>query len=113
MLIKLLNLFTTSGDQDGQINLIDFRTNSNTQFRHDSEDKVTDLQFNPQIKHQFASGSESGHIFIWDTRNPLRIDKKFKPHMKGVHLDWHPVEKYWLATASKDKHIYVRIFLNI
>lgn len=67
-----------SGGQDGIINLIDLRTEMPaTSFRHDAEDKVTDVQFNPsiQMKYQFASGSESGSAFTWDMRNNSKYER--------------------------------------
>jgi hypothetical protein len=35
-------------------------------FKHDFDDKVTDIQFNPShlMTHQFASGSENGCAFV-------------------------------------------------
>ena len=58
-----------SGGQDGIIKLIDFRvrdSNVVSIFKHDAEDKVTDIQFNPtsSMSHQFASGSENGLAFV-------------------------------------------------
>lgn len=58
-----------SGGQDGNIKLIDFRVpllNAEvlSTFRHHHEDKVTDLQFNPHLSDRFASGSESGFIYV-------------------------------------------------
>jgi hypothetical protein len=36
-------------------------------FKHDAEEKVTDLKFNPSssMSHQFASGSENGNAFVF------------------------------------------------
>jgi WD40 repeat protein len=123
-----------SGGQDGIIKLIDFRcridSNPIAKFKHDSEDKVTDLQFNPSpsMINYLASGSENGFTFvklnvylecffllffssesvkIWDWRNPSKYEKKIKTNLNGIHLDWHPEEKYWLATASNDQKIHV------
>lgn len=58
-----------SGGQDGNIKLIDFRVpllNGEvlSTFKHYHEDRVTDLQFNPHSSYQFASGSESGVIYV-------------------------------------------------
>lgn len=35
-------------------------------FKHDAEEKVTDLKFNPSssMSYQFASGSENGNAFV-------------------------------------------------
>jgi hypothetical protein len=33
-------------------------------FKHDFDDKVTDIQFNPSQPDQFASGSENGCAFV-------------------------------------------------
>ena len=118
-----------SGGQDGIIKLIDFRCKASGAggeqsslsapaaiFKHDSEDKVTDIQFNPSLSmnHQFASGSENGYAFTWDMRKPNKYERRFKPQVNGgVHLDWHPDEKFWLATASRDRQICVGILSNI
>ncbi len=62
--------YLISGGQDGNIKLIDFRCRIDSSpiatFKHDSEDKVTDLQFNPSpsMKYHFASGSENGFTFV-------------------------------------------------
>jgi WD40 repeat protein len=101
-----------TGCQDGSMKLIDTRvdwTSVLLTFKHDAEDKVTDLQFNPSpsMSNQFVSGAESGNVSIWDTRNPDRYVKKYPAHLSLVHLDWHPEERHWLATASIDKQICV------
>jgi len=62
--------YLISGGQDGIIKLIDFRcridSNPIAMFKHDAEDKVTDLQFNPSpsMKYYLASGSENGFSFV-------------------------------------------------
>ena len=59
-----------SGGQDGIVKLIDFRMRTESSavsiFKHDAEEKVTDLKFNPSpsMSHQFASGSENGNAFV-------------------------------------------------
>jgi WD40 repeat protein len=60
-----------SGGQDGIIKLIDFRLRAELStvsvFKHDAEEKVTDLKFNPSssMSYQFASGSENGNAFVF------------------------------------------------
>jgi WD40 repeat protein len=60
-----------TGCQDGSMKLIDFRVDPTSSahqliFKHDGEDKVTDLQFNPSpsMDKQFASGSETGSVYV-------------------------------------------------
>ena len=59
-----------SGGQDGIIKLIDFRLRTDLSaisiFKHDAEEKVTDLKFNPSssMSYQFARGSENGNAFV-------------------------------------------------
>jgi WD40 repeat protein len=56
-----------SGSQDGKVKLIDFHNKKVIEeFKHDSDDKVTDVMFNPSqsMLHQFASGSENGSVYV-------------------------------------------------
>jgi hypothetical protein len=99
-----------SGGQDGVIELYDLRLKERIRhFKHDAEEKVTDIQVCPVSgSSQFASGSDIGHVYIWDMRGATNMKiSKYKPHVHEVHLDWHPEEKNWLATASKDRLIHV------
>jgi WD repeat-containing protein 24 len=58
--------YLLSGDQDGYIYLSDFRIKNNPSktFRHDQNDIVTDIKFNPSNSYQFASASDSGCFFV-------------------------------------------------
>lgn len=67
-----------TGCQDGTMKLIDLRIESNVMsmggqqqgnalvFRHDADEKVSDIQFNPSrsLDKQFASGSETGVVTV-------------------------------------------------
>jgi hypothetical protein len=68
----------TKNKIDGTMKLIDFRVESSnasgvitlgpqqSMFKHDSDEKVSDLQFNPSptLDKQFASGSETGLVSV-------------------------------------------------
>ncbi len=104
-----------SGGQDGIIELYDLRMKEKARHcRHDAEEKVTDIQVCPVSgSSQFASGTDIGHVYIWDIRGSTTTKiSKYKPHVHEVHLDWHPEEKNWLATASKDRLIHVRTLIT-
>ncbi|CAF0779751.1 unnamed protein product [Brachionus calyciflorus] len=103
-----------SGGQDGNIKLIDFRSNplssaSPIVFHQHPDDKVTDLQINPSpsLSNQLVSGSESGYVYFWDTRMANKYEKRYGPFRGIVHIDWHPEEKNWLAVARVDRQISV------
>lgn len=58
-----------SGGGDGLIKLVDFRCSPldpSLTFKHETESRVTDVQFCPlpYKTKQFASGSENGHTFV-------------------------------------------------
>ena len=101
-----------SGGHDGRIKITDLRNPSKPAeiFHHDLEDKVTDCQFNPSpsMENCFASGSDSGFVYIWDSKMSSTYLKKLNPHLSGrVHVDWHPDKPNILASASYDKQISV------
>ncbi|KAF2425771.1 hypothetical protein EJ08DRAFT_651934 [Tothia fuscella] len=103
-----------SGSQDTTVRLWDLRDmrsdvmscSSRRQYMGQSQG-VRDIRWSPTDGFEFASGTDGGVVFVWDSRNAKSSKIKINAHQKEcTAVDWHPDGKH-LLSAGKDNNLMV------
>ena len=77
-------------------------------FRPQS-DAVRDIKWSPHLEHVFAAVTDSGCLFVYDVRVPVRPYLRAAVHSgEATTVDWHPKWRYTLATGGgRDRSVKV------